>query len=210
MALTLVIGDKNLSSWSLRAWLALELSGVPYSEQLIRLDQPDTRQLILEHSPTGKVPLLKTAEGAIWDSLAICEYLAETFPEAHLWPFGAYARAIARSVCAEMHSGFVPLRTAMPMNLARDQALPEVPAEVLADIERISAIWARCRQEFGQDGPFLFGHVSIADAFFAPVAVRFRGYRVALSAEAAAYVETIYQWPAFQRWQQAAREEQVT
>ncbi|MGY4530993.1 glutathione S-transferase [Pseudomonas sp. TE3786] len=207
MALSLVIGDKTYSSWSLRAALALELSGTPYSEQVIRLNQPDTRERILEHSPTGKVPLLKTAEGSIWDSLAISEYLAETFPEAHLWPRGAYARAIARSVCAEMHSGFVPLRTAMPMDLSRDQALPEVPADVLADIERISAIWARCRSEFGQDGPYLFGHVSLADAFFAPVAVRFRGYRAVLSAEAAAYVETIYQWPAFQRWQQAAREE---
>ncbi|GLK89156.1 glutathione S-transferase [Pseudomonas turukhanskensis] len=207
MALSLVIGDKTYSSWSLRAALALELAGTPYSEQVIRLNQPDTRARILEHSPTGKVPLLKTAEGSIWDSLAISEYLAETFPEAHLWPRGAYARAIARSVCAEMHSSFVPLRTAMPMDLSRDEALAEVPADVLADIERISAIWARCRSEFGQDGPYLFGHVSLADAFFAPVAVRFRGYRAALSAEAAAYVETIYQWPAFQRWQQAAREE---
>jgi glutathione S-transferase len=209
MALSLVIGDKTYSSWSLRAALALELAGVVYEEQLIRLNQADTRQRILEHSPTGKVPLLKTAEGSIWDSQAISEYLAETFPEAHLWPRGAYARAIARSVCAEMHSGFVPLRTAMPMDLSRDEALPHVPAEVLADIERISAIWARCRSEFGQDGPYLFGHVSLADAFFAPVAVRFRGYRAQLSAEAAAYVETIYQWPAFQRWQQAAREEQT-
>lgn len=209
MALTLVIGDKTYSSWSLRAWLALELAGAQYGEQVVRLNQPDTRERILEHSPTGKVPLLKTAEGAIWDSLAISEYLAETFPEAHLWPRGAYARAIARSVSAEMHSGFVPLRSNMPMDLSRDEALAEVPADVLADIERICAIWARCRQEFGQDGPFLFGHASLADAFFAPVAVRFRGYRVALPAEAAAYVETIYQWPAFVRWQLEAREEQV-
>lgn len=207
MTLSLVIGDKTYSSWSMRAALALELCGAPYQEQVIRLNQPDTRARILEHSPTGKVPLLKTAEGSIWDSLAISEYLAETFPEAHLWPRGAYARAIARSVCAEMHSGFMPLRSTMPMDLSRDQALPEVPADVLADIERISAIWARCRSEFGQDGPYLFGHVSLADAFFAPVAVRFRGYRAVLSAEAQAYVETIYQWPAFQRWQQAAREE---
>jgi glutathione S-transferase len=208
MALTLVIGDKTYSSWSLRAWLALELTGAPFSEQLVRLNQPDTRERILEHSPTGKVPLLKTAEGVIWDSLAIGEYLAETFPQAHLWPRGAYARAIARSICAEMHSGFVPLRTTMSMDLSRDQALPEVPADALSDIERISEIWARCRKEFGQDGPFLFGHASLADAFFAPVAVRFRGYHAPLSADAAAYVETIYQWPAFQRWQQQAREEQ--
>lgn len=209
MALTLVIGDKTYSSWSLRAWLALELAGAQYGEQVVRLNQPDTRARILEHSPTGKVPLLKTDEGSIWDSLAISEYLAETFPEAHLWPRGAYARAIARSVSAEMHSGFVPLRSNMPMDLSRDEALAEVPADVQADIERICAIWARCREEFGQDGPYLFGHASLADAFFAPVAVRFRGYRVALPAEAAAYVETIYQWPAFVRWQLEAREEQV-
>lgn len=209
MALTLVIGDKTYSSWSLRAWLALELAGAQYGEQVVRLNQPDSRERILEHSPTGKVPLLKTAEGSIWDSLAISEYLAETFPEAHLWPRGAYARAIARSVSAEMHSGFVPLRSNMPMDLSRDEALAAVPADVQADIERICAIWARCREEFGQDGPFLFGHASLADAFFAPVAVRFRGYRVALPAEAAAYVETIYQWPVFVRWQLEAREEQV-
>ena len=209
MALTLVIGDKTYSSWSLRAWLALELAGAQYDEQLVRLNQPDTRARILEHSPTGKVPLLKTAEGAIWDSLAISEYLAETFPEAHLWPRGAYARAIARSVSAEMHSGFVPLRSTMPMDLSRDEALAQVPVDVQADIDRICEIWARCRAEFGQDGPFLFGHASLADAFFAPVAVRLRGYRVALPAEAAAYVETIYQWPAFVRWQLEAREDQV-
>lgn len=136
MALNLVIGDKTYSSWSLRAALALELSGAPYTEQLVRLNQPDSRERILEHSPTGKVPLLKTDEGSIWDSLAISEYLAETYPEAHLWPRGAFARAIARSVCAEMHSSFVPLRVAMPMDLSRDEALPQVPADVLADIER--------------------------------------------------------------------------
>lgn len=209
MSLTLIIGDKTYSSWSLRAALALELAQAPYRELLIPLDRPDTRARLLEHSPTGKVPLLKTEEGPVWDSLAIGEYLAESFPEAYLWPRGEYARAVARSVCAEMHSGFVALRTHMPMDLKRDQALDEVPAEVQADIQRICALWAECRARFGQDGPYLFGHASLADAFFAPVAARLRGYRVELPEVAAAYVATVYHWPAFQRWYQAAQAERL-
>lgn len=209
MSLTLVIGDKTYSSWSLRAALALELAGVPYREVLIALNRADTRARILEHSPTGKVPLLISADAAIWDSLAIAEYLAECFPAAQLWPQARAARALARSVCAEMHSSFVALRSHLPMDLKRNQALVEVPAEAVADIQRICAIWAECRQRFGQDGAFLFGQVSLADAFFAPVAARLRSYQVELPAEAAAYVETIYQWPAFQRWYQAAQEEHL-
>ena len=200
----LVIGDKNFSSWSLRAWLALELTGAPYEELLIHLNQPGSKAKLLEHSPTGKVPLLKTAEGPIWDSLAIAEYLAERFPEAHLWPRGEYARAVARSVCAEMHSGFTALRTHLPMNLKRDQALDVLPAEAQADIDRVCTLWAQCRAQFGADGPFLFGHASVADAVYAPVATRLRCYRVALPEAAQRYVDTIYQWPAFVRWQQAA------
>jgi len=203
----LVIGDKNISSWSLRAALALELTGEPYEEVLVRLYQPDSRERILEHSPAGKVPLLKTFEGPVWDSLAIAEYLAETYPEAHLWPRGEYARALARSVCAEIHSGFVALRTHLPMDLCRDQALEQLPEDAQADIQRICALWADCRARFGQDGPFLFGHASIADAFYAPVAGRLRSYRIELPEVAATYVETIYQWPPFLRWLQAAREE---
>ena len=209
MSLTLIIGDKTYSSWSLRAALALELAEAPYSELLIPLNRADSKARILEHSPTGKVPLLQTEEGPVWDSLAIGEYLAESFPEAYLWPRGEYARAVARSVCAEMHSGFTALRTHMPMDLKRDQALAEIAAEVQADIRRICELWAECRARFGQDGPFLFGHVSLADAFYAPVAARLRGYRVDLPAVAAAYVTTIYHWPAFQRWYQAAQEEQL-
>ena len=207
MSLKLVIGDKNYSSWSLRAALALDLTGEPYEEILERLYRPDSRARLLSHSPTGKVPVLLTEEGPVWDSLAIAEYLAERFPEAHLWPRGQYARALARSVCAEMHSGFVALRSHLSMDLARDQELAELPAEAQADIDRVCRLWADCRQRFGQDGAFLFGHASIADAFFAPVAARLRSYRVALPAEAAAYVETIYQWPAFRRWYQAAVQE---
>ncbi|MBB1517801.1 glutathione S-transferase family protein [Aquipseudomonas guryensis] len=207
MSLTLVIGNKNYSSWSLRAWLALELAGVDYDEQLVQLYGADSRRQLLQHSPTGKVPVLKCEDGVIWDSLAIAEYLAERFPEAHLWPRGSAARAFARSVCAEMHSGFVPLRSHLPMNLRRNQPLAELPAEAAADIARVCTLWQECRQRFGQDGPYLFGHASIADAFFAPVAARLRSYQVALPAEAEAYVNTIYQWPAFQRWYRAGLQE---
>ncbi len=209
MSLVLIIGNKRYSSWSLRAALALELAEASYTEVLIPLDRADTRARILEHSPTGKVPLLKTEEGPVWDSLAIGEYLAEFYPEAYLWPRGEYARAVARSVCAEMHSGFAALRTHLPMDLQRDQALAAIPADAQADIRRICELWADCRARFGQDGPYLFGHASLADAFFAPVAARLRSYRVELPEVAAAYVATIYQWPAFQRWYQAAQEERL-
>ncbi len=207
MSLTLIIGDKTYSSWSLRAALALELAEAPYDELLIPLDRPDTQARIRAHSPSGKVPLLQTEEGPIWDSLAIGEYLAETYPEAYLWPRGEYARAVARSVCAEMHSGFAALRRHLPMDLQRHQVLDPLPAEAEADIQRVCALWADCRERFGRDGPFLFGHASLADAFYAPVASRLRSYQVPLPALAATYVATIYQWPAFQRWYQAAQQE---
>lgn len=207
MAMQLVIGNKRYSSWSLRAALALELTGKPYDEVLIGLRQADTRVQILAHSPTGKVPLLVTEQGPIWDSLAIAEYLAETYREAHLWPRDQYARALARSACAEIHSGFVALRTHLPMDLVHDQALADTPADALEDIQRVIELWTQCRTRFGADGGFLFGHASIADAFYAPVAARLRSYRVALPPLAADYVATIYQWPAFQRWLQAALKE---
>ncbi|WP_219062355.1 glutathione S-transferase family protein [Pseudomonas sp. UMAB-08] len=211
MSLHLIIGDKRFSSWSLRPALALALDmiGVPYTEQVIWLNQPDSRQRALEHSPTGKVPLLKTEHGTIADSLAIIEYLAERFPEAGLWPQDIAARAQARSACAQMHSGFMGLRTHMGFDLRHDAALDVIPADAQADIDRIVALWAECRAAAVESGPYLFGKLSAADAFFAPVAVRLRTYRVALPAEAEAYVETIYQWPAFQRWQKAGLEEVV-
>ncbi|MCI8208980.1 glutathione S-transferase [Pseudomonas sp. S25] len=207
MTLHLIIGDKRFSSWSLRPALALYMTGAPYTEQLIRLNQNNTRQLILEHSPTGKVPLLKTQHGAIADSLAIIEYLAEQFPDAGLWPSDTAARAQARSACAQMHSGFTALRSSMPMDLRRDEALEVIPVDTQGDIERIVQLWAECRAVATESGPFLFGKVSAADAFFAPVVIRLRAYRVELPAEALAYIETIYQWPLFQRWQKAALEE---
>ncbi|MGE7990612.1 glutathione S-transferase family protein [Pseudomonas sp. NPDC089554] len=203
MSYHLIIGDKLYSSWSLRGALALELAGAPYEETLIKLNQPDTRARLLAYSATGKVPLLKTEHGIIADSLAIAEYLNEQHPEAQLWPADITARAQARSACAQMHSGFFALRGAMPFDLSRDEALESVALDVQVDIDRIVALWAECRLAAKDSGSFLFGKPSLVDAFFAPVAVRLRTYRVEVPAEAAAYIETIYNWPAFQAWQKA-------
>lgn len=203
MSYHLIIGDKLYSSWSLRAFLALELAGATFEETLIKLNQPDTRARLLKYSPTAKVPLLKCEHGTIADSLAIAEYLAERHPQANLWPTDIAARAQARSACAQMHSGFFALRGNMPFDLSRDQALESMPLEVQVEIDRIVALWSECRLAAKAAGPFLFGTPSLADAFFAPIAVRLRTYRVDVPAEAAAYIETIYQWPAFQAWQKA-------
>lgn len=207
MSLHLIIGDKLLSSWSLRAALALELTGAPYTEELVKLGKPDTRERLLAHSPTAKVPLLKTARGTVADSLAIAEYLAEQFPSEQLWPTDIAARAQARSACAQMHSGFFAMRNHMPFNLSHDAPLNPVPPEVKVDVERMLALWAECRAVATEPGPYLFGRVSLADAFFAPIAVRLRTYQVKLPADDEAYVETIYQWPAFKAWQKAGLEE---
>ncbi|WP_085606629.1 MULTISPECIES: glutathione S-transferase family protein [unclassified Pseudomonas] len=207
MSLHLIIGDKLLSSWSLRAALALELTGAPYTEELVKLGKPDTRERLLAHSPTAKVPLLKTARGTVADSLAIAEYLAEQFPSEQLWPTDIAARAQARSACAQMHSGFFAMRNHMPFNLSHDAPLNPVPPEVKLDVERMLALWAECRAVATEPGPYLFGRVSLADAFFAPIAVRLRTYHVKLPADDEAYVETVYQWPAFKAWQKAGLEE---
>jgi glutathione S-transferase len=207
MSLHLIIGDKLLSSWSLRGALALDLTGAAYTEELIKLGQPDTRERLLKHSPTGKVPLLKTEHGTIADSLAIAEYLAEQFPEAGLWPTDTAARAQARSACAQMHAGFFAMRGNMPFDLSRDAPLASTPDDVQADIQRMLALWAECRAAANDTGPFLFGGATLADAFFAPIAVRLRTYQVKLPAADEAYVEAIYQWPAFKAWQKAGLEE---
>ncbi len=203
MSYHLIIGDKRYSSWSLRAALALDLAGVDYDETLIKLKQADTRAHLLEQSATGLVPLLKTAHGTIADTLAIAEYLAEQHPQAHLWPRDTAARAQARSVCAQMHSGFAALRGAMPFDVSRDEALAPMPLAVQADIDRIIALWSECLRTGQAHGPFLFGPISLADAYFAPVAVRLRTYHVEVPSHIATYIDAIYAWPAFQAWEQA-------
>ncbi|MFP2908816.1 glutathione S-transferase family protein [Pyxidicoccus sp. 3LFB2] len=207
--LTLVVGTKNYSSWSLRPYLALAHTGQPFQEVVVPLGEPDTTQKILQHSPTGRVPLLKHGELAIWDSLAICEYLAETFPEARLWPEDRAARAVARAVTAEMHSGFTALRQHMSMNIrARKPGQGRAPG-VAEDIARIHALWNDCRARFGQGGPFLFGRFSVADAFYAPVVSRFVTYDVTLDAVGAAYRDAVLALPAFLKWAEAARHEKA-
>ncbi|OPK08786.1 MULTISPECIES: glutathione S-transferase family protein [Pseudomonas] len=207
MSYHLIIGDKLYSSWSLRGALALDLTGAPYTEELIKLNQPDTRERLLKHSPTAKVPLLKTAHGTLADSLAIAEYLAEQFPDAGLWPKDVAARAQARSACAQMHSGFFAMRNHMPFDLSHDAPLSPTPDDVQADIARMLALWAECRAVATGTGPFLFGGATLADAFFAPIAVRLRTYQVKLPPADETYINTIYQWPAFKAWQKAGLEE---
>lgn len=203
-AFTLVVGNKNYSSWSLRGWLAARLAGIAFDEIVVPLSQPGSRETLLAHSPAGKVPVLKHGARVIWDSLAIIEYLAEHRPEAGLWPADPDARALARSVAAEMHAGFTALRTHMPMNLKKSLPGKGQGPGVADDIERIGAIWRDCRARFGAGGPFLFGQPSAADAMYAPVATRFRTYAVELDPVCRAYVDAIFAWPAFVEWRAAA------
>jgi glutathione S-transferase len=204
--LKLILGNKNYSSWSLRPYLALAHTGAPFDEVVIPLNRPDTREKILAWSPAGRVPILRHQELAVWDSLAICEYVAELFPAAGLWPADRAARAVARSVSAEMHSGFAALRGSLPMNV-RAEKRKTVPAEAAADIERIRAIWRDCRERFGEGGPFLFGAFSIADAMFAPVVTRLRTYGVTIDGVEVAYAQAIWDLPSLQRWVEDARKE---
>jgi glutathione S-transferase len=209
---TLVIGDKNLSSWSLRPWLALKQAGIPFAEECIRLRQPDSKAEILRHCPSGKVPALKTRTGVVWDSLAILDTLAERHPEHELWPTDEEARAAARSISAEMHSGFSTLRNDMPMDLLSTLPAPPLSPALEADIRRIVAIWKDTRERFGQGGLFLFGAFSNADAMFAPVTTRFRTYGVDLSrfgddGSGATYMETVLALPAMAEWTVGAKQE---
>lgn len=205
--LTLVIGNKNYSSWSLRPWLAMKATGIPFDEIVIPLDEPNTKQEILRHSPSGRVPLLKVGEVNIWDSLAICEYLAERFPDRHLWPDDVTARAIARAHAAEMHSGFVALRDAMPMNIRSSFPKEGRMPGVQDDINRITAIWRRARRRFGAGGDFLYGRFSIVDAMYAPVVTRFRTYAIDLGEDEQAYSDAVWNHPAMQEWVTAAKNE---
>jgi len=209
---TITLGNKNYSSWSLRGWLALKQCAVAFDEVVIPLRRSDTAAAIAVHSPSRRVPALTVhdADLTIWDSLAIAEYLAERFPEAGLWPAESDAKAVARAVAAEMHSGFPALRRELPMDMRRrdpelGQRQTAVPG-VAEDIARIVAIWEDCRARFGDDGAFLFGAPGAADAAFAPVASRFVTYAVALPPVAAAYRDAIMTWPAFQDWAAAADE----
>jgi glutathione S-transferase len=205
--LTLVIGNKRHSSWSMRPWLALKRAGLAFDEELVPLRHPDTKARILAHSPSGKVPCLLVDGTAIWDSLAICEWVADAVPEAKLWPTDATARGVARSVAAEMHSGFMGIRTSMPMDLSIDPAPAPLTPAAQADVDRLIALWADCRQRFGHNGPYLFGHFTIADCMFTPVATRMRTYKVTLPQVARFYVDTLLQTAEYRAWEEAAAQE---
>jgi glutathione S-transferase len=205
----LVIGDKTWSSWSLRPWLAAKIAGIPFHEVPVRLRQPDTAAQIALHSPSGRIPVLKRGGFTVWDSLAICEYLAELAPEARLWPAGAEARAVARAVSAEMHSGFQALREELSMDFHARISGRVPSAKASADICRVVQIWCEARRKSGAGGPFLFGGFTIADAMFAPVATRFRTYGLDLAdfgdtGAAAAYMQAILGLPQMQEWGEGA------
>ena len=205
--LTLVIGNKNYSSWSLRAWLALEHTGAAFDELRIALDTPTTRADILRHSPAGRVPVLHDGGVTVWESLAICEYLAERFPPARLWPAEEAARARARVASAEMHAGFAALRHAMPMNCRAHLPGKGRAPGVDDDIARLRDIWRDCRARFGAGGDMLFGQFTAADALFAPVVSRFQTYGVSPDPVSQAYAHTVSALPAMQAWVAAARAE---
>jgi glutathione S-transferase len=204
MALTLVIGNKNYSSWSMRPWLALKACNIAFDEVSVRLYTGDAdKQHILKFSRSGKVPVLVDGDVTIWDSLAIIEYIAERFPEARLWPEDRAMRAHARSVSAEMHSGFAALRNECGMNLHRPAGAKALSPDARADIARIQESWAECRGRYGKLGPYLFGAFSGADAMYAPVVHRFRTYAIEATPAVRDYMETMMVLPAFQEWTRA-------
>jgi glutathione S-transferase len=205
--LTIYLGNKNYSSWSLRPWLALKHTGAAFDETMIPLYDAPSKAAILAHSPSGKVPCLIDGTVTVWESLPICEYLAEAFPAARLWPAERAARAVARAVSGEMHAGFRALRQALPMNIRAHRPGHAVLAEARADIDRVTALWRDCRGRFGAGGDFLFGDFTIADAMYAPVVSRFVTYGVALDRAAAAYCEAVTALPAMQDWIAAAKAE---
>ncbi len=201
----LVIGNKNYSSWSLRAWLAMKALELPFEERRIALYVTGAKEEILRDSPSGKVPCLVDGAVRVWESLAILEYLAETHPQ--LWPAAPAARAVARSISAEMHAGFAQLRQHMSMNVRKRYPGKGRTPEVLQEIGRIAALWSECRARFGGSGPYLFGRFSAADCMYAPVVLRFRTYEVDSPADCRAYCEAMLALPAMREWIAAAEAE---
>lgn len=204
---TLVIGNKNYSSWSLRPWLLMRHHGVAFDEVRLPLDTPEFASDIARWSPSGRVPVLHRGDLVVWDSLAICEYVNETFLDGRGWPADREVRATARAVSAEMHSGFQTLREALPFNCRRRAPVNAMSGEARGEIERIMRIWRECRARYGAAGPFLFGAFTIADAMYAPVVLRFRSYVVALGAVERTYSDSMLALPALGEWLAAAEAE---
>lgn len=204
----LVVGNKNYSSWSLRSWIMLKHLGVDFDEVRIPLYIEGSRERILEYSPSGKVPLYVDGGVRVWESLAIIEYLAESYPQ--VWPADKEARAAARSLSAEMHAGFAAMRDKMPNNIRARGRQAFVTPGVARDVERAIEIWETCRREYGSGGPWLFGEYSAADAMYLPVACRFRTYGVTPSGLAGEYMETLLFDPLFEEWEAASEDEEET
>jgi glutathione S-transferase len=199
---TLIIGNKNYSSWSLRPYMALAMAGIPFEEKMIRFGEPRFTRMVRRISKAGQVPILLHNGLVINDSMSIIEYAAETWPTKPVWPKNKAARARARSIVAEMHAGFGALRNACPMNLRREVKLPPggVSESVAKDVARIEEIWADCRKAFGKGGPFLFGKFCAADAMFTPVVARLETYAIPVSKTTRAYMNAIFATAAFQQW----------
>jgi glutathione S-transferase len=208
--LKLVIGNKNYSSWSLRPWLLLSFHNIPFEEERIPLDQPDTRGRIAACNDAGKVPVLLDGELTVWDSLAICEYVSECYLGGAGWPESASARAQARACSAEMHSGFPEIRSRLPMNCRAMGRRVELTDTLRQEIARIDRIWSGYRQRYAAAGPWLFGQFSIADCMFAPVAFRFRTYGIELSQQAAGYMQHLLDADALRQWMTQAEAEPET
>lgn len=205
--LVLVIGNKNYSSWSLRPWLLLKQARIPFSEVRVPLYEEHSAQAIRRHSPSGKVPALRDGELTVWDSFAICQYLVEKYPQIPGWPKDLATRAIAYSVCAEMHSGFLNLRRELPLNCRAEALRVTLSADAEKEVARVLQIWRDCRNKFGGKQPWLFGAFGIPDVFYAPVALRFKIYGVELGPIERAYVDSILGLPAIQEWIYAAKQE---
>jgi glutathione S-transferase len=207
MSLHLVIGNKNYSSWSFRPWFAMKVAGIPFQETVISLEAPDFKTRLQDLSGTGKVPVLIDGDIRVWESLAILEYLAERFPDRELWPREPAARAHARAIASEMHAGFTSFRRHCPMNFARRVQRRDLTPEAAKDAQRIDAMWRDCRARYGEEGKFLFGKFSAADAMYAPVVSRFRTYAVEVGETARAYMQAIIALPAWREWREAALRE---
>ena len=205
----LIVGNRNYSSWSLRAHMALAVAGIPFEEKVVRMFVPSYAPAMAKYKAAGKVPVLLHNGQTIWDTLAIIEHAAETWPAKNIWPKNKKARALARSISAEMHSSFQALRNACPMNLRRPKKLPNVGISeaVAKDVARIEAIWTQCRKAHGKGGPFLFGKFTAADAMFAPVAARIDTYAIPVSRSSRAYVDAILATSAFQQWKTESAKE---
>jgi len=200
MALKLILANKAYSSWSLRPWILLAQLKIPFEEVVIPMDQPETRATMLKYAPTGKCPSLQDGKIAVWESLAIIEYIAEAFPEKHVWPKGKAARGHARALSSEMHAGFGALRQACPTNFRRPVRAIALSDEARADVARIEAAWANARAMFGKGGAFLFGRFSAADAMFAPVVNRFYTYDAPVSRPTRDYMNAMMDLPSWKAW----------